>query len=146
MSSRRPTRLPSWQEWAVYVSLGLLAASGLAWLLLDQWVRVAGEFGPEPHPAERIALIVHGIAAYSLLIVVGSLLPVHVQPGWRIGRNRGSGLFLGAVLVLLAATALGLYYLGDEIARHWTSIAHWTVGLALVPLLIFHALAGQRGA
>ena len=56
MSSRRPTRLPSWQEWAVYVSLGLLAASGLAWLLLDQWVRVAGEFGPEPHPAERIAL------------------------------------------------------------------------------------------
>ncbi|MEO5641284.1 MAG: hypothetical protein ABIQ98_05905 [Sphingomicrobium sp.] len=146
MSTRRPTRLPSWQEWAVYVSLGLLAASGLGWLVLDQWVRVAGEFGPEPHPAEHIALIVHGVAAYGLLIVVGSLLPAHVLPGWRIGRNRGSGLFLGAVLVLLTATALGLYYAGDEIARHWASIAHWMVGLALVPLLIFHALAGRRDA
>lgn len=146
MSSRRPTRLSPWQEGAVYVSLGLLAVSGLAWLSLDQWVRVAGEFGPERHPAEHIALIVHGIAAYGLLIVVGSLLPVHVQPGWRIGRNRGSGLVLGAVLIILTASALGLYYVGDEIARHWTSIAHWLVGLALVPLLIFHAVAGYRGA
>ena len=146
MPRRRPTSMPRWQEWAVYLSLGLLILSGIVWLLFDQWVRIAGEFGPERHPAERITLILHGIAAYAFLVIAGTLIPVHIQLGWRIGRNRKSGVTLVAALLLLALTALGLYYFGDEIARHWVSVIHWSVGLAALPALLIHAIRGRRGS
>ena len=145
MSSRRPSRLPRWQEWAVYVGLGLLVVSGIGWLVLDQSVRVIGEFGSEHHPAERWALILHGISAYFFLIVAGAMIPVHVQLGWRIGRNRSSGMIMASSCILLALTALGLYYFGDEVARHWTSVIHWGVGLAVGPMLAIHSINGRRG-
>ena len=42
----------------MYVGFGVLLITGLTWLLLDKFVVVAGEFGPEHHPAEHITLIV----------------------------------------------------------------------------------------
>ena len=141
---RRPTRLPRWHEWAIYIAFGLLLLTGIAWLVLDQWVRVAGEFGPEHHPAEHAALIVHGIAAYLFLLAAGALVPVHVKLGWSIGRNKVSGVTLAGLLGLLALSALGLYYLGGEDARGLASIAHWTTGLVALPALIVHALRGRR--
>lgn len=141
---RRPGRLPRWQEWSVYVSFCVLIATGVAWLLLDSFVRVAGEFGAERHPAEHWALIAHGIAAYAFLIVAGAMIPVHITLGWNTGRNLKTGLTLAGTLVLLAVTALGLYYLGDEVGRSWVSAVHWSIGLASVPVLLIHALRGRR--
>src|SRR5207244_1641648 len=66
--TRRPGRLPRWQEWSVYATLGALIATGIAWLLFDWFVRVNGEFGPGHHPAEHWTLIAHGVAAYAFLI------------------------------------------------------------------------------
>ena len=142
--ARRPGRLPRWQEWSVYVSFGLLFATGTAWLLLDGFVRVNGDFGPEHHPAEHMALIAHGVTAYAFLIVAGAMIPVHVILGWNTRRNLKSGLTLAATLLFLAGTALGLYYLGDEGSRAWVSVGHWGVGLAALPLLAIHALLGRR--
>jgi hypothetical protein len=141
--TRRPSRLPRWQEWSVYVGFGLLVVSGIAWLLLDAFVRVAGDFGPEPHPAEHWMLVVHGVIAYVFLIIGGAMIPVHVTLGWNTKRNFKSGLTLAFLLLFLAASALGLYYVGDEIARHWVSIVHWGVGLVAVPALLIHALRGR---
>ena len=142
---RRPGRLPRWQEWSVYVSFGLLVASGIAWLLLDTFARVAGEFGPEHHPAEQWSLVAHGVVAYAFLIVAGAMVPVHITLGWNTKRNLKTGLTLAGILLLLAVTGLGLYYLGDEVSRHWVSIVHWTVGLAAALVLLIHALIGRRG-
>jgi hypothetical protein len=142
---RRPGRLPLWQEWSVYVGFGLLIATGIAWLLLDAFVRVAGDFGPEHHPAEHWMLIVHGVVAYAFLTVGGAMIPVHITLGWNNRRNLKSGLTLAGTLLLLAISALGLYYLGDEIQRHWVSIVHWTLGFVALPVLWIHALRGRRG-
>jgi hypothetical protein len=142
---RRPGRLPRWQEWAVYLSFGLLVATGIAWLLLDWFVRVSGEFGPEHHPAEHMALIAHGVAAYAFLIVGGAMIPVHITLGWNTRRNLKSGLTLAGTCVILAVSALGLYYIGDEISRNWVSTLHWAIGLIAVPALLTHALIGRRG-
>lgn len=142
---RRPGKLPRWQEWAVYVSFGLLIATGIVWLLLDFFVRVAGEFEPEHHPVEQWALMAHGIIAYGFLIVAGAMIPVHITLGWNIRRNFKSGLTLAGTLLLLACTALGLYYLSDEIGRYWVSVIHWSVGLTALPILLIHALRGRRG-
>lgn len=141
--NRRPGRLPRWQEWSVYVTLGLLIATGIAWLVLDWFVRVNGEFGPERHPAEHRVLIAHGGVAYLFLIVGGAMIPVHVTLGWNTRRNLKSGLTLAGTCILLALTALGLYYMADELSRHWVSILHWVVGLVAIPALLIHALIGR---
>lgn len=147
MSNRRTaTRLPRWQEWSVYGSFGLLLASGLVWLVLDEFVRIAGEFGSEPHPAEHTALVVHGVAAYAFLVVGGAMLPVHVALGWSTKRNLKSGIAFVAVLLLLAASALGLYYLGDDLLRGQVSLIHWATGLLAPPLLCIHVLRGRSSA
>lgn len=144
MTKRRPGRLPRWQEWAVYVSFGLLIATGIAWLLLEHFVRVQGEFGAEPHPAEHIALILHGVGAYAFLVVGGTMIPVHVTLGWNTKRNFTTGIIFVAVLLLLTLTALGLYYLGDDVLRPRVSLVHWIAGLVALPLLLLHALRGRR--
>ena len=142
---RRPGRLPRWQEWSVYVSFSLLVATGILWLLLDTFVRVTGEFGPEHDPAQQWALIAHGVIAYGFLLVAGAMVPVHMTLAWNSRRNLKSGLTLAGVLLLLAVSGLGLYYLGDEASRHWTSIVHWSVGLVAALVLLIHALIGRRG-
>jgi len=141
---RRPGRLPRWQEWSVYASLGSLIATGIVWLLLDWFVRVNGEFGPEHHPAEHAMLIVHGVAAYTFLIIGGAMIPVHITLGWNTRRNLRSGLTLAGTCLVLVVTALGLYYLGDEISRNWVSVVHWVVVLIVIPALLIHAI-GRGG-
>jgi hypothetical protein len=143
MSRRRPGRLPHWQEWTVYVSFGMLIATGIAWLLLEHFVRIAGEFGPEPHPAQRWTLVAHGLVAYGFLIVAGTMVPVHIIAGWNTRRNLKSGLTFAGTLLLLAVTALGLYYLGDDSVRGQVSLIHWVAGLVALPLLLIHALKGR---
>lgn len=143
--NRRPSRLPRWQEWTVYVSFSLLVATGIAWLLLEKFVRVAGEFGPEHHPAEHRMLVAHGAVAYVFLIVGGAMVPVHIALGWNTKRNLKTGLTLAGTCVVLALTALGLYYVPDDISRSWVSFIHWAVGLVAVPALLIHALIGRSG-
>lgn len=145
MTMRRPTRLPRWQEWAVYVTAAALIATGLGWLALDWWVRIEGEFGAEHHPAEHWLLIVHGIGAYAFLVVAGAMIPVHVVMGWRTRRNLWSGLSLAGLCILLGLSALGLYYIGADSARSWTSQMHWMAGLVGLPILLIHAIRGRRG-
>lgn len=143
-AARRPTRLPRWQEWAVYIGAGLLIATGVAWLYFDWWVRVEGEFGPEHHPAEHWLLIAHGVGAYLFLVVVGAMIPVHVMMGWRTRRNLVSGFSVAGFCAVLGLSALGLYYVGDELLRGWTSVVHWTAGLIILPLLLIHIVNGLK--
>ena len=146
MTKRRPGSLPRWQEWSVYISFGLLLTTGIAWLLLDNFMEVAGEFGPERHPAEHVTLIVHGVVAYAFLVVGGTMLPVHVTLGWNTKRNHKSGVVFVATLLLLSVTALALYYVGDDMLRARLSFVHWTTGLLALPLLVIHALRGRSRA
>ena len=139
MKKRDPSRLPRWQEWAVYVSFGLLIATGIVWLVLENFVRVDGQFGPEPHPAEHWLLVAHGLVAYAFLIVAGTMVPVHIILGLNTRRNLKSGLAFAGTLLLLALTALGLYYLGDDMLRSRFSTIHWALGLVALPLLAIHA-------
>lgn len=143
MNARRTGRLPRWQEWSVYLSCGLLFASGIGWLIFEQWVRVAGDFGSEHHRFQHVTLILHGVAAYVFLIVAGTMIPVHVRLGWTLKRNRISGLTFAILCLVLAATALALYYSGGDISRHWVSVVHWVMGLAALPALALHGINGR---
>jgi len=145
MTPRRASRLPRWQEWAVYLSLGGLIVTGILWLLFDQWVRVEGEFGPEHHAAQSWLLTGHGVLAYGFLIVAGAMIPVHIILGWRLRKNLWSGISLASLCLILAVSALGIYYLGEDAARSWASLMHWSLGIAVLPIFLIHALKGRRG-
>ena len=47
-----PLRLPRWHEWLLYAATALLVGTGVAWLLLDRFGKVQGDFGPEPPPPQ----------------------------------------------------------------------------------------------
>ncbi|HET7577349.1 MAG TPA: hypothetical protein VFK19_12415 [Sphingomicrobium sp.] len=137
--------LPRWHEWLVYLTAGLLTLTGVAWLILDRFGKIEGEFGPEQNPILPWLLMAHGVLAYSFLVVAAMLLPVHVRLGWNAGRNRNSGLLLISIGFVLAVSGLGLYYLSAEGVRAFTSTAHWLIGLVLPIGLIVHVLRGKGG-
>lgn len=138
--------LPKWHEWLVYLTVGLLTLSGLAWLWLDKFGKVQGEFGPEQSPALPWLLLVHGVVAYAFLIVAAMLVPVHVRLGWNALRNRVSGLTLVGFGLVLAVTGLLLYYATTEGLRALSSTAHWVVGIALPIALAVHIVRGKRSS
>lgn len=137
-------KLRPWQEACVYGGFGLLAATGLAWLLLHHFAQVEGEFGPVANPAEHPLLVVHGALTFGFLVLTGIILEGHVPAAWSKRRNRYTGLGLLAAMGLMALTGVGLYYLSDDRMRGWTSVAHWTVGLAALAVLVPHAIRRGR--
>lgn len=135
--------LPKWHEWLIYGSVGLLTLTGLAWLLLDKFGKVEGEFGPEKNPALPWLLSSHGVLAYLFVIAAAMLVPVHIRLGWNARRNRWSGLGIVALGVFLALTGLLLYYASAEGLRQLGSTLHWLIGLLLPILLIMHLVRGK---
>lgn len=135
--------LPKWHEWLVYVSIGLLTLTGLAWLYFDRFGKVEGVFGPEQNPALPWLLLVHGTIAYAFLATAAMLVPVHMRLGWNALRNRWSGLTLLGIGLFLAVTGLLLYYASAERLRGASSTAHWIIGIGLPVVLVIHVLRGK---
>lgn len=146
--SRRPpqfsTRLPTWQRMLLYGSFSLLAAAGLSWLILEHFIRIDGEFGPERSPWQPRILAIHGLACFAFLVAVGAMLPVHVRLGLLGKRNRKSGIFAGSIVLFMAATGYGLYYIADDGLRAWASTVHWIGGLMAILVIGSHAWLGLR--
>lgn len=137
----RPLR---WQRAAVHTTTAALALTGLAWLAAHHLLRSTGGFGEElPSPLEPWALRLHGVLAQVFLLVLGSMSTVHIVLGWRLKRSRGTGSGLLLASLMLLATGLALYYAPE----HWhagTSLLHWGVGLALLPLVWLHVVRARR--
>ncbi|WP_424196726.1 hypothetical protein ACMYR3_16835 (plasmid) [Ampullimonas aquatilis] len=130
-------RLPKAQRWMTYLALIAVVISGIVWWLLHdvlQWGWIL---------AERRLLISHGIAAAATLVIVGGLLPLHIRLAWRIRRNLSSGLAALAIMTLLAATGLLLYY-GGEDWRDWVRWAHIGAGLIAALVIPVHVWLGRR--
>jgi len=135
---------PGWQRRAVHLSVLALVLTGVAWLVPHYLMGSAGDLGASlPHPAERWALRLHGISAYAFLLVLGSIAGSHSVAAWRLRRHRTSGSLLLGTALLLAMTALVLYY-GSESVHSVTSALHWGVGLLMLPLLWLHVLIARR--
>src|SRR6266478_5490155 len=89
-------------------------------------------------------LTVHGGAAMATLLLLGALIPVHVQRSWRSGENLISGSVMVTLNMLLVVTAFGLYYLGAESVRPWMSSMHIVAGFSVPVLIALHILLGRR--
>jgi uncharacterized membrane protein len=137
--TQAPIALLRWQRHAVCASVFALFASGVVWLFVAP--PADGDASSAARAAAAWSLRVHGIVAYAMLVVAGSVLTVHVRLGWNRHRNRWSGSLLVALLLLLAGTGLWLYY-GPEAGRNVVSVCHWSIGMALPVWLLLHRLWG----
>lgn len=134
-------RLKLLQRYSLYAVLSLLFLSGVAWAYWNYLIGSPGDFEAS---AKAWAIKIHGAAAMGILVLIGMLLSAHVRFAWRARRNRGNGSVFLSAFAVLTITGYGLYYVGGERLRAWTSWIHLTVGLALPILLLMHIFLGRR--
>src|SRR5438876_10602340 len=89
-------------------------------------------------------LMLHGGAAMTALLLLGGLVPLHLLPCWRQEKNRVAGIAIAAATALLIVTAFGLYYIGSDALRAWTSDIHIVMGLVFPALLTVHVAVGRH--
>ena len=130
-------RLRFWQKLAVFTTTAVVGVTGLVWFILHDMI------DGEPGDVTRILLMLHGISSYALLVVIGSLLPRHVRLGWVRRRNLVTGLTVTAVMAVLAATGLALYY-GSEDLHTPVKWLHVAFGLGCFALFPVHALLAAK--
>jgi len=128
---------------AMYAVFLLLWLSGALWLAFHYFLQAPGDFGPQAHPLENWWLRLHGLAGFAALVVIGSVLPVHARRAWQLKKNRRSGLSMKLIFFWLAATGYALYYFASETNAAWLPALHWSVGLGLPLLLLFHIRRGR---
>jgi len=138
------TRLKPLQRRALYLASSLLWLSGALWLYYKYFGQVQGDYGMQAPAAQPILLEIHGAAAMAFLILLGTLLVDHVPLGWKHKEHRLSGVSLLSTAAVLILTGWGLYYIGSSSVRHWTSLVHWTLGLASAPILWMHVRLARR--
>ena len=99
-----------------------------------------------PNSARVITAALHAAGAFTLMLLIGALWSIHMRSGWRRNRQRGSGVVLGAMLMVLTISAVAVYYLGDELAGAVAAFIHLGVGLALVVPFIWHWVHGHKAS
>ena len=127
---------------ALYTVFAVLFLTGVAWLAADRLKDAAGsDTWSEAAPA---LLMLHGGAAMLALMLLGALVPLHLLPSWRQDKNRATGIVMATLNALLIVTAFGLYYVGSDAVRGWTSDIHIALGLVFPALLTAHTALGRR--
>lgn len=127
----------------VLAACGLVALSGVLWIVIG-WNLDAEDYSDPLRAWRHRVLVLHGVAAYVLLWIVGRLYTLHQQGNWRAQRNLASGLGLSVALLLLAGSGLTLYYPPHEDWRDAFSLLHQVVGVALVLLLPLHVWLARK--
>ena len=135
-------RLKSSLRYSVYAAFAALFLTGAGWLVAD-WEKNFSSDEVWQQTAANL-LMVHGGAAMMTLLLLGALIPLHVQRSWRSGKNLVSGSLMVTLNTLLVVTAFGLYYLGSEAVRPWMSWIHIVAGFSVPALFALHIFLGRR--
>src|SRR4051812_1811792 len=99
---RNALQLSRRHKLALYFSTLLVFASGVAWWFMDAFLTMKDEFGgATKHPLQPWMLKAHGAGAMLILIMIGTLLPIHVKRGWQAGQNLRSGISILTIFALL---------------------------------------------
>jgi hypothetical protein len=141
---RSTLRFERWHRHSIYVVCAWLTLTGMMWLVAHYFMRFAGQFGETMHPFEPWSMKLHGAGAMLFLFIIGSMANSHIRGALKGQRNLVSGWTMIVVLLVLAITGYGLYYVADEASRPFWSSVHWITGAGLGALLALHVLLGRR--
>jgi hypothetical protein len=132
-------------RFALYAAFSGLFVTGAAWLLADRMKDASGA-GEAWQTTAAYLLMLHGGTAMVTLMLLGALVPLHVQRAWRSRRNRLTATAMLTLNGVLVVTSFGLYYAGSEVLRPWMSDIHIGLGLCLPVLFFVHVLVGRRSS
>ena len=136
---------PSWFVSALLGGLLLVFVSGCLLAPTTLVMRLDAELAWRLPGAGRVLVAaLHAGAGLAVIMLLGSLWTVHMRANWRRGRQRTSGAALGAMLLLLAASAVGVYYLGDDALGTAAALLHLGVGVALAVPFGWHWMLARR--
>jgi Na+-translocating ferredoxin:NAD+ oxidoreductase RnfE subunit len=133
---------PGLRFWT-YAAFATLLVTGAIWLVADQLK--ASENGEMWQAIAANTLMLHGMTAMIALILLGAMIPLHIQRSWRAGKNRITGSVMVATNAVLVVTASGLYYAGSDLLRAFAANVHIAAGLAVPALIVTHIVLGRRG-
>jgi heme A synthase len=123
---------PSWFISALLGTLLLVFVSGCLLAPTTLVMRLDADLAWRLPGAGRVAVAaMHAAAGLLTFAWLGSLWTVHMRINWRRHRQRVSGAALGILLLVLAASAVGVYYLGDDTLGTAAALLHLGCGLAL---------------
>jgi hypothetical protein len=107
--------------------------SGIIWLILRHFYFTEYEnFGSK-------ILAIHGVCGLILTFIFG-IVWTHAKHKLKIKqkKNRKSGLLLLTLFSIIILSGAGLYYIGSESVRNFTSIVHWLLGVISLIGIIIH--------
>ena len=134
-------RLDGRLRYGLYAAFTILFVTGVVWLIGN--ARMDSPNGDFWQDVSAKMLVVHGGTAMLALIMLGALIPIHIQRAWRGRLNRLTGIAMVTVNTVLVLTAFGLYYAGSDTLRGWISDIHIAVGLAFPAVILVHIVIGQ---
>lgn len=138
------SRIPWNFRMVIFVILAISWCSGIAFFVLNNWVSVEGDFGPEKHPLQFPTLMIHAAAAFILMLMIGGILASHVPMSWKTKRLRKDGISLIALFGIQVITAYLLYYVANEDIRVVVSYLHLACGASFPFFLIAHIILGIK--
>lgn len=127
---------------SLYALLTTSWLSGIVFFILNNWVRIEGDFGQQKHPLQFKILVIHAISAFLILMIIGSILTNHIPMAWKTKRLRKIGVILTTVIVVQIVTAFLLYYMGD-VGRDYVVYIHLSIGLILPIIIYTHIFLGK---
>jgi hypothetical protein len=136
---------PRWFVTVLMSALGVMFVSGL--LLAPTTLAMRADIGLPwrlPGSGRVLTAALHAAGGFALTLLVGALWSVHMRSGWRRRRQRLSGFLLGSLLLALAASAVAVYYVGEETLGAATAIVHLALGLLLALAFGWHWVLGRR--
>ncbi|MDP2653160.1 MAG: hypothetical protein Q8Q08_03915 [Candidatus Omnitrophota bacterium] len=140
---RRNVRFSRSMNWWFYGIFGVLFFSGLFWLAAHYGGGEEADFDGKFYFFQSRLLWIHGAAAMASLVVLGALIPTHMQRAWEAGKNRATAIAMLSLCGLMVLTGYGLYYSGSETVRSWMSGFHSIAGCLLPPALVWHIVSGR---
>lgn len=130
---------PRWFKPGLLVVAASLLLSGV--LLAPSMLMMRAEMDVPWHldGGQRVLVAAwHALSALLGTWTIGALWTVHMRAGWRRRLQRLSGVMLVSLLAILALSALGIYYLGDEEWSLLTAWVHVVVGGVIVLPFVWH--------
>ncbi len=125
-----------------YLTFGILWLSGSLWVIAE-WLKET-DLGPVRTPLQTQSMKIHGAVMLLYTAILGTLW-THIRRGFALRANRLSGTWMIGGNAALIVSGWILYYIGDDRLRQWASLTHWTIGLAMLPLLLGHLQLGRHG-
>lgn len=142
---KRLTGYPSWFYGVLLLSITVVAVSGCLMIPTMLEFKLEWDMDWRLSGGQRLWWVsLHMVFSWLLMMGFGSLWQVHMRAGWRKKQNRKSGTLTAALLLLLTASGVGLYYFS---ALNWqanTAVTHTLAGITLMLVFVWHAVAGYR--